>query len=151
MMGSVMPNEAGRNVGVGERLSRTRRLWFWGTLAGLFVLSGVAGFVTGFTEPREGWLPILKSMPWLVYLGLGALVASFVAGSWLFFRQVDELEVADNLWASMLGLYVYAVLLPVWWALWTLDMASEPDQWAIYAATLIAAAVVYIYRKLRLR
>lgn len=140
-----------REVGVGERAERTRRLWFWGTLGGLAVVSAVTGFVAGYSTPEGGWLPVLQANPWIVYAILAAVLSSFVGGSWFFFAQVDELELADNLWASMIGLYAYAMLLPVWWALWQLGKTSEPDHWAIYAATLGTAGAVYVWRKLRLR
>lgn len=146
MMGAKMLDESGP----GERSEHSRRVQFWRTLGALGAAGAVTGFV-GATTMFDDLLTTLKSMPLLVFAVLGALVISFVAGSWAFFRQVDEVELADNLWGSMLGYYAYAVLLPTWWALWKLDMASEPNDWVILVASLLVGLVVYAARKVQRR
>ena len=45
-------------------------------------------------------------------IGVIVLVVGAAYGSWKFFQNVDEVEIADNLWGSLIGLYVYALLLP---------------------------------------
>ena len=44
----------------------------------------------------------------------GVIIAALLAiyFSWRFFVSVDEVEVADNLWGSLIGFYAYAMLLP---------------------------------------
>jgi hypothetical protein len=56
-------------------------------------------------------------------------------------------EVADNLWGSLIGFYTYAILFPAWWALNKLRQVPEPDQWAIFVISMVAALAVYAYRK----
>lgn len=138
-------------IGPGERRERQRRLWLWGSCAAIMLVSATIGFFTGFTEPEEGWIPVLKTMPALVWAGVVLFNALFAWGSWVFFRYVDELELADNLWASMIGYYAYLMLFPFWWALARLDMAPEPDGWIILIASLAVTSVVYVFRKVQHR
>ena len=134
--------------GEGERLHNQQRRRFWtilGALAGLGLIIGlIIGFVAGFADTRDDVDPLVVNLAaaGVVLFGLGA-----VYGSWRFFVTVDELELADNLWGSMIGFYVYGILFPCWWALSMLHRAPEPNQWVIYAASLLSGAAAYGYRK----
>ena len=136
-------------MGEGERLHAKRRRQFWIILGWLFVLGAVGGFFTGFfagfTDASGGVVnPTLQALA-----GVGILVFAAAAafGSWRFFVSVDEVEVADNLWASLIGFYAYAILFPTWWALWKARLADEPNQWAIYGAAMLIATAAYAFRK----
>ena len=65
--------------------------------------------------------------------------------------RVDELELADNLWGSLIGFYVYAFGFPTWWALNWLGVAPAPDHWMIFAAAVVSATAAYALRKWRSR
>jgi Mn2+/Fe2+ NRAMP family transporter len=82
-----------------------------------------------------------------------ALVAAFVlivaVGSWLYFRAIDELELEANKWASTIAINFYAVLFPGWWALSLAKLTPPPDDWIIYAATLVVALLAFLWRRLR--
>ena len=136
--------------GEGERLEAQRRKRFWTILGALFVLGGIAGFATGFlagvNDAREGGTAAYKAVG---TIGVVILVFGAAYGSWKFFQNVDEVEVADNLWGSMIGLYVYALLFPAWWALHLLGQVGEPDDWMIFGASMLSAVAVYLYRKVR--
>jgi uncharacterized membrane protein len=137
--------------GEGERLYAQRRKRFWmllGTLALLGMVAGfVAGFAADFADAREMTVePLYGTVGAAGVILMVILVAYF---SWRFFVSVDEVEVADNLWGSLFGLYTYALLLPAWWALARLAKAPEPDHWVIYGASMIVATAVYGYRKWR--
>ena len=136
--------------GEGERLEAQRRKRFWTILGALFVLGGIAGFATGFlagiNDAREGGSAAYKAVG---TIGVVILVFGAAYGSWKFFQDVDEVEIADNLWGSLIGLYVYALLFPVWWALHLLGQAPEPDDWMIFGASMFSAVAVYLYRKVR--
>ena len=136
--------------GEGERLEAQRRKRFWTILGALFVLGGIAGFATGFlagvNDAREGGTAAYKAVG---TIGVVILVFGAAYGSWKFFQNVDEVEVADNLWGSMIGLYVYALLFPAWWALHLLGQVREPDDWMIFGASMFSAVAVYLYRKVR--
>ncbi len=136
--------------GEGERLEAQRRKRFWTILGTLFVLGIIAGFATGFlagfNDAREG-----GSAGYMTAgtIGVVVLVVGAAYGSWKFFQNVDEVEVADNLWGSLIGLYVYALLFPAWWALSMLGQAPEPDDWTIFGITMLSAVAAYLYRKVR--
>ena len=137
-------------MGEGERLHAQRRRRFWMILSALFVLGGVAGFATGFlTALNEGTEGGSASYTTAASIGVAIFVLGGAYGSWKFFQNVDEVEIADNLWASLVGLYVYALLFPAWWALSKLDQVPEPDDWTIFGASMVSAVAVYLYRKVR--
>ena len=66
----------------------------------------------------------------------------------LYFQKVDELDLADNLWASLMGLYFYFAALPVWWVVNEAGLTRYPNQWTIYIATLAFTFAAYLARKL---
>ena len=136
-------------MGEGERLHAQRRRRFWIILGWLFALGAAAGFFSGFTmgfaDASGGAIsPAMKAAG-----GIGVLLFAAAAayGSWKFFVSVDEVEVADNLWASLIGFYAYAITFPTWWALWKLRLVDEPNDWVIYGIALITATAAYAYRK----
>ena len=145
-MTGVAPLERGE----GEGHEAQRRKRFWTILGALFVLGGVAGFATGFlagfNDAREG-----GSAGYMTAgtIGVVILVVGAAYGSWKFFQNVDEVEIADNLWGSLIGLYVYALLFPAWWALNLLGQPPDPDDWVIFGASMLSAVAVYLYRKVR--
>lgn len=115
--------------GEGERLHAQKRKQFWRLMGGLaligIVMGFVGGFMTGHADASATELsPELKTIGAVGVILLAILTAY---ASWRFFVSVDEVEVADNLWGSLIGFYTYAILFPVWWALAQLDRAPEPD------------------------
>lgn len=146
-----MTGELPMERGEGERLYSERRKRFWRIIGGLLLLGFVTGIVGGYAlrVSKEGaanwpaWAPMAGSIAVV-------LVAFGVAyGSWRFFTDVDEVEVADNLWGSLIGFYLYAILFPAWWALNKLGQVPEPRDWVIFISSMAAALVVYAYRKVR--
>ena len=139
--------------GEGERLYAERRKRFWMILGGLalvgMVCGFVAGFVSGYADARGLTVEPLYETVGSVGVVLMAILTAFL--SWRFFVSVDELEVADNLWGSLIGFYVYAILFPAWWALNQLNHAPEPDDWVIFGASVVTATAAYAYRKWRAR
>lgn len=135
-------------MGEGERLHGQRRRRFWTILGWLFLAGAISGVLAGI-----GLAPVLhgKELPaWAgVVTVVGALfaVVATIYGSWRFFANVDEVELSDNLWGSLIGFYAYALLFPTWWALWKVDLIGEPNDWVIYAAVLAVALAAYAYRK----
>ncbi len=139
--------------GEGERLYAAQRKRFWTIIGGLalvgMVVGFAAGFVSGFADARG-----LTVEPLYETVGAAGVILMAILGaylSWRFFVTVDEVEVADNLWGSLIGFYAYAILFPVWWALHELHKAPEPDDWAIFAVALITALAAYAIRKWRAR
>ena len=139
-------------TGDGEKLHADRRRRFWLTLGGLAGVGFVVGLVgQGAVEAskRTGQLPEWTSTAGAIGVVVAALLVIY--GSWRFFVSVDELEIADNLWGSLIGYYWYGILFPAWWALDKLGWVPEPNHWAIFLSSMIVAALVYLYRKWRLR
>lgn len=136
--------------GEGERLYAAQRKRFWTILGGLLLLgfaTGVVGSVAlNVADNGSGawpaWAPLAGT------IGVVLVSIGVAYGSWRFFTSVDEVEVADNLWGSLVGFYVYAILFPAWWALNKLGQVPEPNDWTILMASMFAALGVYFYRKL---
>ena len=148
MMGTAM------QMGEGELRERARRRRFWtviGGIAGIGLITGfVSGFFAGFNQvpPDQAW----ASMPDGLAIGLvAAALIAFNIGCWAFVRSIDEVELADNLWASTIGYYAYCMLFPAWWALNKAGVMAEPNHWSIFAASLAAGALSYFSRKWRAR
>jgi hypothetical protein len=135
--------------GEGERLFAAKRRRFWGWIVGLMLAGAVAGLISGaLTSDEHKGVEALTSLPQVAKFGIVAvLIAVFALGCWHFVREVDELEIADNLWSSTAGYYAYATLLPAWWLLWKLEAVGEPDHWAIFLAAALASLAVYFGRK----
>jgi hypothetical protein len=137
-------------MGEGERLHAQRRRRFWTILGALLLLGMVAGFaagfVAGFNDARENSSSAYAAVG---TIGVILLVIGAAYGSWKFFVNVDEVEVADNLWGSLVGFYAYALLFPAWWALNRLGQVPEPDDWVIFGTSMLTGVVVYLYRKWR--
>lgn len=141
MMGLAMTKP-----GEGEKRLRTQRKKFWrlvGAGVGIGLVAGlVFGFMGGYAQDRA-------ISPLLVWPALGLTIAVFVWYSAVYFRRIDELDLRDNLWASLIGLYVYLVALPAWYFLHDLNQLPPINHWAIYLTTFAAATIAYCVRKFR--
>ena len=139
--------------GEGERLEAERRKTFWRLILGLAAAGAIGGFAFGFSA---GWAEASGhelSDTARTLAGAALLLSAILGlyGSWRFFVTVDEVEVADNLWGSLVGFYLYAFTFPVWWGLNRLRLAPEPNDWVIFAAALVSALAAYGVRKWRSR
>lgn len=136
-------------IGEGERLEAARRRKFWQLIAALMAAGAIGGFIFGFVmgQSEASTHPMSETAR---LIAAAALLLSLVAAiylSWRFFTTVDEVEVADNLWGSLIGFYTYAFLFPTWWALDWLALAPAPKDWVIFAVSLATASAAYAYRK----
>jgi hypothetical protein len=121
-------------------------------MGGLLLLGFVTGIIASFVMRRaDAGSDFPSWAPPLGIAGVALVAAAMVYGSWRFFATADEVEVADNLWGSLIGFYAYAILFPGWWALNKLGQAPEPNHWAIFVISMFIAIIVYGYRKWRLR
>jgi hypothetical protein len=136
-------------IGEGERLHAKRRKRFWAMLGWLTLAGFLTGMLTGFMMALGDRADAPLS-PALAIAASGAVVlaaAAIVVGSWRFFASVDEVEVVDNLWASLIGFYAYAIIFPAWWLLARLRLLPAPDQWIVFAAVIAIATAAYAWRK----
>lgn len=130
----------------GEARHAAHRRRFWAKIAGFMLFGAAIGFAGGFASGYEGI--DLLAMPGVVLAAVIAALVGFVALSVWFYRSVDELETADNLWGSLFGFYFYAAALPSWWALAQVDLVPPVNHVAIYMATMLFAFGVYGVRKI---
>ena len=144
-----MTSERPLEPGEGERLHAEKRKQFWRLLGGLLLIGLVLGFVGGFVTDHSGARSADLSPELRMILGAGVVLFAILAAyaSWRFFVTVDEVEVADNLWGSLIGFYTYAILFPLWWALDGLDFAPERDDWVIFGTSMFVATAAYGIRK----
>lgn len=138
--------------GEGERLYADQRKRFWTIIGGLAAIGAITGFVGSFVVVND-MLHIGASPQMLTLAAAGIVLVAILSayGSWRFFVTVDELELADNLWGSLIGFYAYAILFPAWWALNRVGRAPEPNDWVIYLSSVAIALTAYGYRKWRYR
>jgi Na+-driven multidrug efflux pump len=143
--------EPDASPGVGERAFREnrKRLWrlVWLGVGISFCIGLASGFIAGFTE---GWENAGGSaISWIVWPVLAIGIWGFVLFTRGYFRRVDELDVQDNLWASLIGLYFYLAALPCWMLLHKVGQLPPPDHWILWGATFLSACIAYGWRKLR--
>ncbi|MCY7338570.1 MAG: hypothetical protein LH465_01200 [Sphingomonas bacterium] len=140
--------------GEGERIEARRRRTFWMSLGVLMIGGALAGLFTGIAaggsdlEPDAIWARVPQPLAVAI---TGALLIAFSYATWRFYKAIDEVELADNLWGSTASYYLYATLFPLWWALGKAGVLPEPNDWAIYLIALGGGGVVYLWRKWRAR
>lgn len=139
--------------GEGERLHAARRRRFWATIGALGLIGAAGGYMWGYIQVQAdaGGGPYSPEVATFGSIGILVLAILAAFGSWRFFVSVDEVEVADNLWGSLIGFYAYAILFPSWWAMAAIGAAPEPDDWLIFGTSMAVAVVAYFYRKWRFR
>ena len=144
-----MTQELAMQPGDGERLHNERRKRLWRTICILVAAGAIGGLINGLVM-RDGQ-GSSQDIPdaWRTIAGAGIVLGAIVAayGSWRFFKVVDEVEVADNLWGSLVGYYVYALALPTWFGLAWLNLAPPVDHWLIFFASIATSLAVYGWRK----
>ena len=138
----------------GEQRERQRRRRFWGVLGVLAAIFAPIGGVIGYNAGKQG-LDFTQALDALSPSLLGWLAifyaAALVIGSWRFVRVIDEVELADNLWASAAGFYCYAIAFTCWWLLAKAGWVPAFNGWLLFAGTYIVAMSAYALRKWRAR
>jgi hypothetical protein len=140
-------------LGVGERQLRDRQRKFRRLVAAGGLVGGVIGLAVGVTGGlAEGWQRAGgASFGWVLWPVLAVSIAFFARYCVRYFRQVDELDVQDNLWASLIGLYAAIIAYPAWEALYRVGQLPAPTALGVWVSGIVAACVTYIWRKVRHR
>jgi hypothetical protein len=87
--------------------------------------------------------------PTLALLLAALFVVGFIVSNWLYLRNVDELEWANNFSAGFWSLLTLTALYPTWLVLWSGKLAPEPNAEGLYLITLGSAGVFYLWNRLR--
>ena len=148
MMVDVVAERGSGEQKLRESRRRSRRLVWTGLAIGL-VAGLVGGIVVGYSRAAQDAGHV--GVGWLAWPVLAVTLAVFSWYTWTYFRQVDELDLLDNLWASTVGLYAFVIAYPGWQLLHMLDQAPPPDTQTLWWSALAAAAAAYCWRKLRHR
>ena len=128
----------------GEEKLRAKRRRFIRYVALTCLVFAVAGLIVGFASAaaEDATVP-----PYFLLPLIAASLIGFVVFSRNYFTRVDEVDLLDNLWASLIGMYFYIVAFPLWELLGRVGYTSPPDHWLIWGATLTVSMAVYLYRK----
>ena len=128
----------------GEQQESRRRRKFWMMMTAFMVGGGITGAASGVFTSGNG----AAVSPALAIGFVAIFFTAFVLLSWHFFTTVDELELADNLWASLFGLYFYLAAVPTAWFFNQAGIMPPIDQWPIYFGTAGVTFGAYLIRKL---
>ena len=128
----------------GEQQESRRRRRFRLTIIAFMLGGGITGAASGVFTSGNG-----DAVSPALTIGFVAIFfAVFVLLSVYFFKSVDELELADNLWSSLFGLYFYLAAVPTAWFLNQAGLIEPIDQWPIYFATAFVTFGAYLVRKI---
>lgn len=138
----------------GEARERRQRRRFWLVLGTIALVSAPVGGIVGFKVGGNGLdLPgaVDSLAPGLLILFALLYALSILVGTVLFTRVIDEVELADNLWASAVGFYFYGLVFPCWWLLAKAGLLPAVNDWLLFVMTYFAGVAGYFWRKWRQR
>lgn len=135
-------------AGSGEARLKARRNKFWTFVFAALVVAAIAGFASGFLVAliEDGSVPGLAVIPILVIT-----VSGFVWFSYRYYKKVDELDLADNLWANTFGIYFFIITPAGWQMLHDAGLTGPPHLWTIWIGGILVAGIAYGIRKLNFR
>ena len=129
--------------GPGERAEKARKRRFSLMIAGFLIVGGIIGAVLTAVGPYgPGAIPPAIAVASAALLGVAILF-----GNWLFYRDIDEVEMHANLWASAWAVNFYALVYSTWYILWKGGLIIEPGHEIIFVATLVVMSVAYLWKK----
>ena len=76
-----------------------------------------------------------------------ALLLLAVVGNWVYFRSIDELEVASNLIGGFWGFYAFVVGWPLWHILWRGGLVPKPEMLPLYAGAVAVAIAGFLWKR----
>jgi hypothetical protein len=123
-----------------------------GTKAGTGLLGGLISIALLASASASGESPSLLAAtaiePWLAILLAAIIGIGLPALSWFWHnRVIDEQEADAYRSGALIAIYFFWIVAPVWWLLWRGGMLPAPDGIALYLATNIIAAIVWIRKK----
>lgn len=132
------------NLSGEDRLKRRRA-----RLARFGVLGFVAGVIGGFATGALGRMAASGDIPTAVLAILwAAIMATAIWFTRDYFRQIDELDLLDNLWASTIALYAFLIAAGSWYVFHDIGLAPPPSFELLALFTFAILLVAYGLRKL---
>lgn len=132
----------------GEARHNRRRNAFWRYLALAFSASILIGFLSGMASGMyaSGDLPL-----WVPLLAGALAITGITWFSFDYFKRIDELDLMDNLWAHLAGMYGGIITIGGWYLLAELGLIRFPTAADTIIALLGFTFLFYGIRKLGLR
>ncbi|XUU60252.1 hypothetical protein ACRAQ6_11870 [Erythrobacter sp. HA6-11] len=138
----TQPNDMSQS---GEQRLKDRRRNFWRYVGIAIFVAMLAGFFSGFLmgtyENGEIglWVPLSAGV---------VAIALWIWFSVDYFKRIDELDLMDNLWSHLIGVYGAVLTYASWFLLAELDVTPEPTAFGVVAAMLGFTFLAYGARKL---
>ncbi len=129
---------------IGTTLERRRRRQYWALMVGALLVSLAIGMTGRISTGPEGTIS-----PVLAIVLVVALTALLLVGTWVYFRKVDELEWANNLFGCFWGFNAFVLAFPAWEILHKGRLAPEPDTMIIYMGAVTVALLAYCWKRFR--
>jgi hypothetical protein len=111
----------------------------------LLAVLAIGAVISGVEIARGGG----DLSPTLAILLALLFVGGFIISNWLYLRNVDELEWANNFSAGFWSLLTLTALYPTWLVLWSGKLVPEPSAEGLYLITLGSAGAFYLWRRFR--
>ncbi|NVE93759.1 hypothetical protein [Altererythrobacter lutimaris] len=129
----------------GEQRLKDRRRNFWRYVGIAIFVAMLAGFFSGFLmgtyENGEIglWVPLSAGV---------VAIALWIWFSVDYFKRIDELDLMDNLWSHLIGVYGAVMVYGSWFLLAELDLTPEPTALGIILALIGFTFLAYGARRL---
>ncbi len=134
----------------GERLERERRNRKSAIFAGLMAVGGVIGFMIGMLDGDAMMRSSSDGWPQAVSIGIAiSYLASVIGGGIALSRQIDEVERLDQYKAVAAAALTYALVYPVWLALWMGNLVREPMHGVLFGLFWVALFLASLFYRFR--
>jgi hypothetical protein len=136
-------------IGPGESLERRRRGRQTLILALLMMAGGATAWV--LMDVQQDGADLFRSpIPARVAIALALLwLISIIGGSLWYKRNIDEIEVAQQLWSIAAAGSIVLILYPAWYLLWRGQMLPEPNGHIMFGALYAVMIAAYLWKKFR--
>lgn len=134
----------GEGVGEQREAARMRQIWL------LYAVLAVVVFIAMRLMLHSPHHPETATLSTGVALGVAAMyLIVTVAGSFIYFRRIDEVALHQNYWSNTVGTYVIVCGYPAWYLLWRGGFVPEPSHEALFIILSLTISAAYLWRKAR--
>ena len=125
-----------------------RKRLYWISL----VLAGALGLVSAILLQSHGNADLMSNSALTPALAIGLSVLwvfGLLVALIIYQRSVDDHERMAHYIGGLAGFYAFVFPCPVWWVLWRADVAPPVEVMPLFALSLTANALVYLWFKFR--